>query len=159
MDMKYIVKYTEKTSTSPKTLSSITVCSQQDVRNEKCSSVKQSNACSSTSSCNLKLWWRVADLVKNFGQPTVCLSAARWPGQWVARPWGSHKYCVRFHFLYALPWAQLSISGQFLCPKGGLTGSADLVHKLPICLGLSFIHPLENKNGQLGSFGVKTTLN
>lgn len=43
---------------------------------------------------SLKLWRMVVDLVKNFGQPTACVSAAGWPGQWVARPRGSHKYSI-----------------------------------------------------------------
>lgn len=88
---------------------------------------------------------------------SLCLSAVGCSGQWVSRAWGPHKYCVWFHFLYALPWAQLSISGQFCCPQGELAGSADPVHMLSICFGLSFIHPLKTRTGQRCSWWTRTT--
>lgn len=99
----------------------------------------------------------MADLGRNF--LPVCLSVCLlWDAQVneSPEPGGPHKYCVWFHFLYALPWAQLSISGQFYCPQGGLAGSADPVHMLPICFGLSFIHPLKSRTGQRCSWWTTT---
>lgn len=103
-------------------------------------------------SCNFGDGWCLTLWKTLVNQLSVCSM----PGQWVPTSWGNHKCCGFLNLFYFFTsWAQLSNSGHFFCPKGGLNGSPDLVHAPHICFGSSFAHLL--KKMHLDKLGVVWT--